>query len=39
VVILGCTVVMLAVRNVRALRIRTASQATGLVSAPVSAAA
>jgi hypothetical protein len=39
VVILGCTVAMLAVRDVRALRIRTASPATGLVSAPVSAAA
>ncbi|MEU6894862.1 hypothetical protein ABZ934_24265 [Streptomyces sp. NPDC046557] len=39
VVILGCTVAMLAVRDVRALRIRTASPDTGLVSAPVSAAA
>ena len=39
VVILGCTVTMLAVRDVRALRIGTASPATGLVSAPVSAAA
>lgn len=39
VVILGGTVAMLAVRDVRALRIRTASPATGLVSAPVSAAA
>lgn len=39
VVILGCTVGMLVVRDVRALRIRTASPATSLVSAPVSAAA
>jgi hypothetical protein len=39
VVILGCTAAMLAVRDVRALRIRTASPATGLLSAPVSAAA
>jgi len=33
VVILGCTVAMLAVRDVRALRIRTAGRATGPVSA------
>lgn len=39
VVILSCTVAMLAVRDVRALRIRTASPATGLVSTPVSATA
>ena len=39
VVILGCTVAMLAVRDVRALRIRTTGPAADPVSAPVTVAA